>query len=53
MWSQALLGFERKLKHLDGRTVSIGRQGTTQPGEVEVIEGEGVSGFFCRTRESN
>jgi len=40
---QALLGFERTLTHLDGRTISLGRKGTTQPGEVEVIEGEGVS----------
>lgn len=40
---KALLGFERNLTHLDGRTITIKRDGTTQPGEVEVIEGEGVS----------
>lgn len=37
------MGFSRTLTHLDGRTILVGRQGTTQPGEVEVIEGEGVS----------
>lgn len=40
--NQALLGFERQLKHLDGRTIVLSRTGTTQPGEVEVVEGEGV-----------
>lgn len=40
---EALLGFERNVTTLDGRVVGIGRKGTTQPGEVEVIEGEGVS----------
>lgn len=40
---EALLGFERNVTTLDGRTVGISRTGTTQPGEVEVIEGEGVS----------
>lgn len=39
---QALLGFERNLTHLDGRTITVKRSGTTQPGEVEVVEGEGV-----------
>ena len=40
---QALLGFERTKTHLDGRTIPLSRKGTTQPNEVEVIEGEGVS----------
>ena len=40
---QALLGFERTMTHLDGRTIPLSRKGTTQPNEVEVIEGEGVS----------
>lgn len=31
------------MTHLDGRTIPISRKGTTQPNEVEVIEGEGVS----------
>ena len=41
--NKALLGFQRTLTHLDGRTITIGRKGTTQPGEIEVVEGEGVS----------
>jgi DnaJ-related protein SCJ1 len=40
---EALLGFERNLTHLDGKTVRIARPGTTQPGHVDVIKGEGVS----------
>ncbi|GFZ44621.1 hypothetical protein JCM24511_02345 [Saitozyma sp. JCM 24511] len=43
--AEALLGFERNLTHLDGRTITIGRSGTTQPGEVEVIEGEGMPSY--------
>ncbi|GMK53526.1 hypothetical protein CspeluHIS016_0101120 [Cutaneotrichosporon spelunceum] len=41
----ALLGFERNLTSLDGRTIPVGRAGTTQPGEVEVIEGEGMPSY--------
>jgi len=29
---QALLGFERNLTHLDGRTLTLERKGVTQPG---------------------
>lgn len=43
--AEALLGFERTLTHLDGRAITVGRKGTTQPGEVEVIEGEGMPSF--------
>ena len=39
---EALLGFERNVTHLDGKTVRIVRPGTTQPGHVDVIKGEGV-----------
>ncbi|BEI83167.1 hypothetical protein CcaverHIS002_0310350 [Cutaneotrichosporon cavernicola] len=42
---EALLGFERNLTSLDGRTIPVGRAGTTQPGEVEVIEGEGMPSY--------
>jgi len=31
------------MTHLDGRTIPLSRKGTTQPNEVEVVEGEGVS----------
>jgi DnaJ-related protein SCJ1 len=30
--SQALLGFEHKLTHLDGHNITLGRKGVTQPG---------------------
>lgn len=30
------------MRHLDGRTITVSRTGTTQPDEVEVVEGEGV-----------
>lgn len=29
---QALLGFEHKLTHLDGRNITLSREGVTQPG---------------------
>jgi hypothetical protein len=34
------------MTHLDGRTIPLSRKGTTQPNEVEVIEGEGVSFLY-------
>ncbi|KAL7422753.1 DnaJ-related protein scj1 [Cryptotrichosporon argae] len=43
--AEALLGFQRNLTHLDGRTIMLGRTGTTQPGEVEVVEGEGMPSY--------
>ncbi|ORX35044.1 hypothetical protein BD324DRAFT_633722 [Kockovaella imperatae] len=43
--AEALLGFKRTLTHLDGRSINIGRAGTTQPGEVEVVEGEGMPAY--------
>lgn len=42
---QALLGFDRNLTHLDGHIVRLQRSGVTQPGFVEVIEGEGMPRF--------
>jgi hypothetical protein len=33
--SQALLGFERNITHLDGHQVHILRKSVTQPGELE------------------
>ncbi|WVQ85189.1 hypothetical protein IAT38_007354 [Cryptococcus sp. DSM 104549] len=44
--AEALLGFERNLTHLDGRKITLSRRGTTQPGEVEVVEGEGMPGYL-------
>lgn len=42
---EALLGFERKLTHLDGHNVTLSRKGVTQPGFVDVIKGEGMPVF--------
>ncbi|KAH9849717.1 DnaJ-domain-containing protein [Lenzites betulinus] len=39
---EALLGFERNLTHLDGHIVELARHGVTQPGYVQVIQGEGM-----------
>jgi len=39
---EALLGFTRKIKHLDGHDLTVSRSAVTQPGFVEVIEGEGM-----------
>lgn len=43
--TQALLGFERNLTHLDGHTVTLRREGVTQPGFVQTIPGEGMPVF--------
>jgi DnaJ-related protein SCJ1 len=42
---EALLGFDRNLTHMDGKTVRVVRSGTTQPGHIDVFKGEGVG--FC------
>lgn len=39
---QALVGFEKSIKHLDGRLVSIGTKGITKPKEVRRVKGEGM-----------
>jgi len=39
---EALLGFEHNLTHLDGHTVTLKRDGVTQPGYVQKIKGEGM-----------
>jgi DnaJ-class molecular chaperone len=39
---EAILGFERKIKQLDGRTIDITGDYSTQDNEVIVIEGEGM-----------
>lgn len=39
---QAILGFEKRIVHLDGREVLIEEGGITQPGFVKVVEGEGM-----------
>jgi len=39
---QALLGFEKKIKHLDGHEVVIKRDGVTMPGAVMKVAEEGM-----------
>lgn len=39
---EALLGFEKTIRHLDGHEVTLRRDFVTQPGDVEKIKGEGM-----------
>jgi len=39
---EALAGFSKKIKHLDGHTVDVIRTDVTKPGQVISIEGEGM-----------
>ena len=39
----ALLGFSKVIKHLDGRPVKLTSSGVTQYGHVAVIKGEGMA----------
>ncbi|KAH9599556.1 DnaJ domain [Trypanosoma melophagium] len=39
---EALLGFERRLTHLDGHSVTLSATGVTQHGDQQTIEGEGM-----------
>ncbi|CAD8182611.1 unnamed protein product [Paramecium octaurelia] len=39
---EALLGFKKKIKHLDNHFVRIDKEGITKPGEVQIIKGEGM-----------
>ena len=39
---EALLGFSKEIKHLDGRLLRIQRDQITQPGETQVIKEEGM-----------
>ncbi|GAA6062038.1 hypothetical protein JCM10212_005023 [Sporobolomyces blumeae] len=40
--SEALLGFKHTVQGLDGHHIVLSRTGTTQPGHVDVIHGEGM-----------
>ncbi len=43
---EALLGFEKSIKHLDGHFVTIDRKNKiTKPGEIEKIRKEGMPHF--------
>ncbi|KIY72343.1 DnaJ-domain-containing protein [Cylindrobasidium torrendii FP15055 ss-10] len=50
---EALLGFDKNLTHLDGHVVRMQRSGVTQPGFVEVIEGEGMPRFENPSRHGD
>jgi DnaJ-class molecular chaperone len=39
---EALLGFKRPIRHLDGRDVIVEHKGVTQPFEVRKVAGEGM-----------
>lgn len=39
---EALLGFSKEIEHLDDHIVTIEKNRVTQPGEVEIIKGEGM-----------
>lgn len=39
---EAMLGFKKKIKHLDGHYVKLEKNGVTQPEEVQRITGEGM-----------
>ncbi len=39
---EALLGFEREIKHLDDHIVQIKKDGVVQPGDVIKLRGEGM-----------
>lgn len=41
-YHQALVGFSKKIKHLDGHEVEVTRDVVTKPGEVIKIAGEGM-----------
>lgn len=42
---EALVGFSKNVTHLDGHTVVIARSEVSKPGEVLIIEGEGMPYF--------
>lgn len=39
---EALLGYKRPIRHLDGRDVTVEHKGVTQPFEVRKVSGEGM-----------
>lgn len=40
--AEALLGFKKSVKGLDGHDIVIARSGPTQPGFVQIVKGEGL-----------
>jgi len=50
---EALLGFQKVVKHLDGEQVVIQRDKVTQPGFVDVIPGKGMPRFNFPSEKGN
>ncbi|MFS7901621.1 putative DnaJ domain, Chaperone J-domain superfamily [Helianthus anomalus] len=48
--AQALVGFEKTVKHLDDRLVNIGTKGITKPKEVKKFKGEGMPLHFSNKK---
>nr|XP_043609803.1 dnaJ protein ERDJ3B [Erigeron canadensis] len=48
--SQALVGFEKKITHLDEHQVDIGTKGITKPKEVRKFKGEGMPLHFSNKK---
>lgn len=43
--TEALTGFEKRVVHLDGHEVPVVRAGVTRPGDVYVVDGEGMPAY--------
>lgn len=39
---EALLGFEKEIKHLDGHSIAVKKNSVVQPGDVIKVRGEGM-----------
>jgi DnaJ-related protein SCJ1 len=50
---EALLGFKRRFKHLDGRDVELKRTSVTQPGFVDEVVGEGMPKHSFPSEQGN
>ncbi|KAJ0625361.1 putative DnaJ domain, Chaperone J-domain superfamily, DnaJ subfamily A member [Helianthus annuus] len=48
--AQALVGFEKTVKHLDDHLVNIGTKGITKPKEVKKFKGEGMPLHFSNKK---
>ncbi|XP_010544978.1 PREDICTED: dnaJ protein ERDJ3B [Tarenaya hassleriana] len=47
---EALVGFQKSIKHLDDRDVDISSKGITKPKEVRKIEGEGMPVYYSNKK---
>lgn len=51
--NEALMGFEKNITHLDGRTLQVVRKAVTQPGFVQVVKGEGMPSFGSKSSKGD